>query len=47
VLLPDGRTPTINNRAGRDHFIHGWSIVLAGAGIKGGVVYGSTRRRRA
>ena len=37
-----GRTPTINNRAGRDHFIHGWTVVLAGAGIKGGVVYGST-----
>ncbi len=37
-----GRTPTINNRAGRDHFIHGWTIVLAGAGIKGCVVHGST-----
>ena len=37
-----GRTPTINNRAGRDHFIRGWTIVLAGGGIKGGVVYGST-----
>jgi hypothetical protein len=37
-----GRTPTINNRAGRDHFIHGWTVVLAGGGIKGGVVYGST-----
>jgi len=37
-----GRTPTINNRAGRDHFIKGWTVVLAGGGIKGGVVYGST-----
>jgi len=37
-----GRTPNINNRAGRDHFIRGWTVVLAGAGIKGGVVYGST-----
>ena len=37
-----GRTPQINNRAGRDHFIRGWTIVLAGGGIKGGVVYGST-----
>src|SRR5262249_62327348 len=37
-----GRTPYINNRAGRDHFIHGWTVVLAGGGIKGGVVYGST-----
>ena len=37
-----GRTPQINNRAGRDHYIHGWTIVLAGGGIKGGQVYGST-----
>jgi uncharacterized protein (DUF1501 family) len=39
-----GRTPQINNRAGRDHFIRGWTVVLAGGGIKGGVVYGSTDR---
>jgi hypothetical protein len=37
-----GRTPGINNRAGRDHFIRAWTIVLAGGGIKGGRVYGST-----
>jgi len=37
-----GRTPQINNRAGRDHFINAWTIVLAGGGIKGGQVYGST-----
>jgi len=37
-----GRTPQINNRAGRDHFIRGWTVVLAGGGVKGGVVYGST-----
>jgi hypothetical protein len=37
-----GRTPTINNRAGRDHFIRGWTVVLAGCGIKGGQVYGAT-----
>lgn len=37
-----GRTPYINNRAGRDHFIRAWTIVLAGGGIKGGQVYGST-----
>lgn len=37
-----GRTPQINNRAGRDHFIRAWTIVLAGGGIKGGQVYGST-----
>ncbi|HEX8911674.1 MAG TPA: DUF1501 domain-containing protein [Humisphaera sp.] len=39
-----GRTPQINNRAGRDHFIRGWTVVLAGAGIRGGVVYGSTEK---
>ncbi len=27
-----GRTPYINNRAGRDHFIRAWTIVLAGGG---------------
>jgi hypothetical protein len=37
-----GRTPQINNRAGRDHFIRAWTIVLAGGGIKGGQVHGST-----
>jgi hypothetical protein len=37
-----GRTPGINNRAGRDHYIRAWTIVLAGGGIKGGVVHGST-----
>jgi hypothetical protein len=37
-----GRTPQINNRAGRDHFIRGWTIVLAGGGIKGGAVIGAT-----
>ncbi|HWG43881.1 MAG TPA: DUF1501 domain-containing protein [Gemmataceae bacterium] len=37
-----GRTPYINNRAGRDHFIRGWTVVLAGGSIKGGQVYGAT-----
>jgi hypothetical protein len=37
-----GRTPYINNRAGRDHYIRAWTVVLAGGGIKGGQVYGST-----
>jgi len=39
-----GRTPQINNRAGRDHFIRAWTIVLAGGGIRGGQVYGETDR---
>jgi uncharacterized protein (DUF1501 family) len=37
-----GRTPIINNNAGRDHFPLAWSTVLAGAGIKGGQAIGST-----
>ncbi len=37
-----GRTPTINNMRGRDHWGRCWSAALSGCGIKGGVVYGST-----
>ena len=37
-----GRTPKINNTAGRDHFPLAWSTVLAGAGVKGGQAVGST-----
>src|SRR5262245_37195922 len=37
-----GRTPRINGNAGRDHFPRAFSIALAGAGIKGGQVLGST-----
>lgn len=37
-----GRTPKINNRAGRDHYVRCWSTALAGCGIKGGLVYGAS-----
>lgn len=37
-----GRTPSINNRAGRDHYVRSWSTALAGCGIKGGIVYGES-----
>jgi hypothetical protein len=37
-----GRTPSINGNGGRDHFPNAWSAVLAGAGIRGGVVHGET-----
>lgn len=37
-----GRTPRINQNAGRDHWGRCWSVVLGGGGIKGGVVHGST-----
>jgi hypothetical protein len=37
-----GRTPRINGQQGRDHFPNAWTSVLAGGGIKGGQVVGST-----
>ncbi len=37
-----GRTPTINENSGRDHHPGVFSCVLAGAGIRGGQVYGSS-----
>jgi Protein of unknown function (DUF1501) len=37
-----GRTPRINQNAGRDHWPRGWSIVMGGGGLKGGQVVGAT-----
>lgn len=37
-----GRTPKINNTAGRDHWPKVFSVMLAGGGIKGGVIYGAS-----
>ncbi|MCE9530227.1 MAG: DUF1501 domain-containing protein [Planctomycetes bacterium] len=37
-----GRTPRINARGGRDHFPRAFNAVLAGGGIHGGQVIGST-----
>ena len=37
-----GRTPKINDMGGRDHFPAAWSVVLGGAGIKGGQAIGKT-----
>jgi uncharacterized protein (DUF1501 family) len=37
-----GRTPRINQGAGRDHWGNGWTVVMGGAGLKGGVSYGET-----
>jgi len=42
VLSEFGRTPRINTLAGRDHWPRSFSVALAGAGVKGGVVIGST-----
>ena len=37
-----GRTPIINKDAGRDHWPQCYSVVLAGAGIRGGQVIGAS-----
>jgi uncharacterized protein (DUF1501 family) len=37
-----GRTPRINPRAGRDHYPRAFSVALAGGGVRGGQVIGST-----
>jgi hypothetical protein len=37
-----GRTPRINQNAGRDHWPNSWSVVLGGGAIKGGIAFGST-----
>jgi uncharacterized protein (DUF1501 family) len=37
-----GRTPNVNGNDGRDHHPAAWSAVLAGAGVRGGVVHGET-----
>ena len=43
VFLTDfGRTPRINNNGGRDHYPAVYSAVLAGGGIQGGQVYGTS-----
>jgi hypothetical protein len=44
VLSEFGRTPKINTGAGRDHWPGCFSITLAGAGIRGGLVHGASDR---
>ncbi len=39
-----GRTPWLNEARGRDHYPNAWSLAMAGAGVRGGVVYGATDR---
>ena len=39
-----GRTPKINNLAGRDHWRRAWSLAMAGCGVKPGVVLGATNK---
>src|SRR5438093_13758588 len=42
VMREMGRTPRINKDAGRDHWTACYSILFAGAGIRGGTVYGAS-----
>ena len=37
-----GRTPNINGNTGRDHWARSWSVVVGGAGMKGGIAVGAT-----
>ncbi|MHC4879490.1 MAG: DUF1501 domain-containing protein, partial [Planctomycetota bacterium] len=40
-------TPKINARAGRDHWGSCFSVALAGAGIRGGIVHGASDKHAA
>jgi uncharacterized protein (DUF1501 family) len=37
-----GRTPRVNRLEGRDHWTNGFSLALAGGGIRGGQIIGAT-----
>ncbi|GBD37609.1 hypothetical protein HRbin36_02745 [bacterium HR36] len=40
-----GRTPIINDKIGRDHWEHCYCAVLAGGGVRGGLVFGESDER--
>jgi hypothetical protein len=43
VTLSDfGRTPNVNAQAGRDHWSYCYTVMLAGAGIRGGTIHGAS-----
>jgi hypothetical protein len=37
-----GRTPKVNNNAGRDHYSNAFSAAMAGGGIRGGTIVGAS-----
>lgn len=47
VTTEFGRTPRINNMAGRDHWPAAFSIVMAGGGLRRGLTIGATDRQAA
>jgi len=42
-----GRTPRINANGGRDHWTYCYSVLFAGAGIRGGMTYGASDNQAA
>lgn len=43
VTISDfGRTPRVNKDAGRDHWTYCYTVMMAGAGIRGGTIYGAS-----
>ncbi|REJ92225.1 MAG: DUF1501 domain-containing protein [Planctomycetota bacterium] len=42
VMSEMGRTPRVNGNAGRDHWTQCYGALFAGAGIRGGTVYGAS-----
>jgi hypothetical protein len=42
VMSEMGRTPRVNGNGGRDHWTFCYSMFLAGAGIRGGTVFGAS-----
>jgi hypothetical protein len=44
VMGEFGRTPQINKNAGRDHWRHCYSVLLAGGGVRPGIVLGQSDR---
>jgi hypothetical protein len=44
ALAEFGRTPKVNKQAGRDHWPDCFSVVLAGGGVRGGLVHGASDR---
>ena len=47
VMGEIGRTPRINNGAGRDHWEFCYTVLFAGGGIKGGFTHGASDHRGA
>lgn len=47
VMGEIGRTPKINNGAGRDHWEHCYTVLFAGGGTRGGFVHGASDKRGA